>query len=77
MGFLPLAKGADGIIRPTSSTWDGAVTLHWVSASERSDACFWTCGLLTFDFFNLHRSHALHTRLRTLQPEREWSDGDD
>lgn len=75
MGLLSLAKDADGIVCPTSTTRIGTVTLHRGQCIRTTDAVIFPVNseLLTLDFFNLQRSQALQTLLRTLS-ECEWSD---
>ena len=76
MRLLALAKYADGVVLLTSAARIGAITL--VGSQYNSiPATNWRNP--TFDFFSLHLSQALQTRLRALASEEsiECLDGDD
>lgn len=80
MGLLPLSKHTYRIVCPTSTTWICSVTLNRRLALDLLVYSQGTGNVhrlpnaidmypITFDFFSLHRSHALHTLLRTLLSE--------
>lgn len=73
MRLLALPKDADGIICTATGTWAGSVTLSGSVYVGTITFLF----VHTLDFFKRHRSHALHTLLRTLLSECESDVGVD
>jgi hypothetical protein len=75
MRLLAFPKDADSIVCTTTGTRAGSITLSGVSVCW-DDHLFFVC-THTLDFFKRHRSHALHTLLRTLLSECESDVGVD
>ena len=76
MRLLAFAKYADGVVLLTPAARIGSITL----SENQYESISMTEGKIpTFDFFSLHLSQALQTRLRALASgeSMECLDGDD
>jgi len=76
MRLLTFAKHADGVVLLTPAARIGAITL---SRNQHESIPTTEGKNPTFDFFSLHLSQALHTRLRALASveSMECLEGDD